>query len=244
MISDKIFFDEKDPTGINYDTPFTVYGSFNGRLWSKTPEGTVKFYVQGEDIVNDLTTGGVEAPLSAEQGKVLQDGKVAKAGDTMTGLLRATAGINFNASGGDTLSDYEIGTWTPTYQPQTNTFESITMRPNANGGRYIKIGKLVYVSAYVQTSQLTKGTASGFVFISGLPFVVAINTTNTFDNSSSVMAGLATGFPSDSVYGVASTTNTSTLILTKGTSLATVDDLTYENANRNQIRIFYSYITA
>ena len=63
MITDKIFFDEKDPTGINYDTPFTVYGSFNGRLWSKTPEGTVKFYSHNEEVPK--LTGGADANFTA-----------------------------------------------------------------------------------------------------------------------------------------------------------------------------------
>lgn len=45
MVNDKIFFDEKDPTGLTYNTSFTVYGSWQGRLWSKAPAGTVKYYV-------------------------------------------------------------------------------------------------------------------------------------------------------------------------------------------------------
>jgi hypothetical protein len=50
MIQDKLFFDNKDPDGINYDTPFTVYGSYNGRLWSKEPEGDVKWYTQTNEL--------------------------------------------------------------------------------------------------------------------------------------------------------------------------------------------------
>ena len=64
------------------------FTSYSGSVSSSLDEK-----VNITDIVNDLTTGGVEAPLSAEQGKVVQEGKVAKAGDTMSGLLQAKAGI-------------------------------------------------------------------------------------------------------------------------------------------------------
>jgi len=57
MIQDKIFFDEKDPTGVSYNTPFTVYGSYQGRLWSKTPSGTIKYYTQNSDLSVYATTG-------------------------------------------------------------------------------------------------------------------------------------------------------------------------------------------
>jgi hypothetical protein len=57
MIQDKIFFDEKDPTGLSYNTPFTVYGSYEGRLWSKTPSGTIKYYTQNSDLSVYATTG-------------------------------------------------------------------------------------------------------------------------------------------------------------------------------------------
>jgi hypothetical protein len=57
MIQDKIFFDEKDPTGVSYNTPFTVYGSYEGRLWSKTPSGEIKYYTQNSDLSVYATTG-------------------------------------------------------------------------------------------------------------------------------------------------------------------------------------------
>lgn len=56
------------------------------------------------DVVNNLTSTSTTAPLSAAQGKALQDGKVAKTGDTMTGTLNLTPSgseggeIHLNAS--------------------------------------------------------------------------------------------------------------------------------------------------
>ena len=57
MIQDKIFFDEKDPTGLSYNTPFTFYGSYQGRLWSKSPSGSIQYYTQNSDLSAYATTG-------------------------------------------------------------------------------------------------------------------------------------------------------------------------------------------
>lgn len=43
-------------------------------------------------IINDLTTGGTKAALSAEMGKTLNSGKVNKSGDTMMGTLNFNPG--------------------------------------------------------------------------------------------------------------------------------------------------------
>jgi hypothetical protein len=77
MIQDKIFFDEKDPTGVSYNTPFTVYGSYQGRLWSKTPTGSIKYYTQNSDLSVYATTGSNQ--FSGSQ--------------TVTGSLTVTGGI-------------------------------------------------------------------------------------------------------------------------------------------------------
>ena len=57
MIQDKIFFDEKDPTGLSYNTPFTYFGSYQGRLWSKAPGGEIKYYTQNSDLSVYAITG-------------------------------------------------------------------------------------------------------------------------------------------------------------------------------------------
>jgi hypothetical protein len=54
---------------------------------AKTIQDIDSLKVNVADIVNNLTSTDTNKPLSANQGKVLQDGKVAKSGDTMTGNL-------------------------------------------------------------------------------------------------------------------------------------------------------------
>jgi hypothetical protein len=68
------------------------------------------------------------------------------------------------------FADYEEGTWTPIYLPETNSFTSIAY--NIQSGRYTKIGRVVYFDFALRTSSLTIGTATDGLRISGLPFTV------------------------------------------------------------------------
>jgi len=67
-----------------------------------------------------------------------------------------------------TLDDYEEGTWTPAYTDDSgNAVSNVT----ALTGKYVKVGKLVYISGSIRTqsSSSTSGV-SGNLNISGLPF--------------------------------------------------------------------------
>ncbi len=73
-----------------------------------------------------------------------------------------------SATASNLLDDYEEGTWTPTYEPVTGAFTSITY--DRQSGEYVKIGRLVYVTGRVRTDAVTVGTASGTIRVNGLPF--------------------------------------------------------------------------
>ena len=76
----------------------------------------------------------------------------------------ATAVPSANANN---LDDYEEGTWTPIFEfatPGTSSFSY-----SGQIGRYTKIGRMVYAS-FSLTSTITKGTASGDLIVSDLPF--------------------------------------------------------------------------
>lgn len=85
-------------------------------------------------------------------------------------------GIDFSATShpagmtSELFADYEEGTWTPIYLPETNSFTSITY--NIQSGRYTKIGRVVYFDFSLRTASLTIGTATDGLRISGLPFTV------------------------------------------------------------------------
>ena len=61
------------------------------------------------------------------------------------------------------LDDYEEGTWTPVWQANTQTL-------SVNSARYVKIGKLVYVYAYI--SNIYPATSGDTQYLSGLPYPV------------------------------------------------------------------------
>ena len=74
----------------------------------------------------------------------------------VTGDIRTSTGILFgtDTAAANTLSDYETGTWSPTF-PNVNP---------ATGGTYVKIGSYVYCTCFLNCQ------GSGGTQISGLPF--------------------------------------------------------------------------
>jgi len=94
-------------------------------------------------------------------------------------------GIHIGGTGSaNLLDDYEIGTWTA----------GIEINDSASGiaytsrsASYVKIGKLVFVDADIQLS--SKGSSSGTVKITGLPFTVYDRTGGTsLDGGASLCA--------------------------------------------------------
>ena len=155
----------------------------------------------------------------------------------------ATASASTDAN---TLDDYEEGTWTPIYVPQTNSFTSITYDSEVRGF-YTKIGKLVVAQAFIMTDAISVGTASGFAFIGGLPFTVGIED-NQVDTGAGAI-GNSQDFGGDNPDGVFGQRNTTTAVLTfKTTSngnstFLNVTDLG-TGANDNQMRISIIYRAA
>ena len=83
------------------------------------------------------------------------------------------SGISFPAtasasSDANTLDDYEEGTWTPVLTFATPGTVSVGYQ--AREGFYTKIGRFVHFSCFIQLNAFTKGTASGNLRVSGLPF--------------------------------------------------------------------------
>lgn len=94
------------------------------------------------------------------------------------------AGVTFPATASlstdpNTLDDYEEGTWTPVYTPQTGSFTTINYGTQL--GTYRKIGNIVFVS-WRLTVDVTAGFdptgASGRVTVTGMPFT-AISPSST-----------------------------------------------------------------
>ena len=122
------------------------------------------------NITASNTIAGTSATLSGTLG--------------VTGAITASAGvvvpsgqgIDFSAtanSSGTTsseiLDDYEEGTWTPVYTPETNSFTSIAYK-SSTFGTYTKVGRQVTLVCTMDVNTLTIGSATGLLFITGIPF--------------------------------------------------------------------------
>ena len=86
---------------------------------------------------------------------------------TAGGLVRLPSGLNFNASGGDTLANYTKGTGTAGFGGagvSEVTYDFNTLN-------YVRIGDICFLWISIRTASLTKGT--GAVTLTGLPFTAA-----------------------------------------------------------------------
>lgn len=88
-------------------------------------------------------------------------------------LAQDYAGMGFGGTGSaNQLDDYEEGTWTPVVRGSSTAGTYTTSTTYA---RYIKIGNIVHVSAYL--GNITQSSAgSGYVQITGQPFQKPTNT--------------------------------------------------------------------
>jgi hypothetical protein len=117
------------------------------------------------------------------------------------GLLTLASGqIKFPASqnasaDANTLDDYEEGSWTPVWSPATTNFASITYAGDT-GGRYTKIGRLVYVQFFIQVNAFSGG--SGFLRLQGFPF----STDGASNQQSGVTVHLAGSWGTNTPYSL------------------------------------------
>lgn len=119
------------------------------------------------------------------------------------------------SSNANTLDDYEEGSWTPAISFGGAT-TGITYTSQV--GKYIKIGKEVYVSARIQLS--SNGSATGAFLITGLPFT-AVNSEARGCGTVGYYDGLASITGTPSVMAVNNTTTAQVRIpgATQATSL-------------------------
>lgn len=161
----------------------------------------------------------------------------------VNGEIRASGGILFGSdtAAANTLDDYEEGTWTPVYEPQTGSFTTMTMA--VNSATYTKIGRQVTVQAWVKTSNVDVTGASGFLFIGGLPF-----TSLGSISVAAISVGNSTGWSSTANSpdsGVITASSTSIrLQKTNATAISVVSDLrTGAISDQNDLRFTATYFT-
>lgn len=110
-----------------------------------------------------VVQGGVTDQVSVDNLTAGRDVSVKKLNATDDVVIgTAGKGIDFSANGGDVLSQYDEGVWTPVVTASSGSITSYT-----SSGRYTRVGRMVTA---VLTFKLTNaGTASGAI-IATLPF--------------------------------------------------------------------------
>jgi hypothetical protein len=121
-------------------------GSDNTTFNVRNRIGTSLFYVDTAGV-KTATTISVGAATPSTSG----------AGITFPATQLSSTDVNC-------LDDYEEGTWTPVFTPASGAIGSY----NAQSGTFTKVGRAVTVTCYVAVN--SKGTASGALTLTGLPF--------------------------------------------------------------------------
>ena len=206
---------------------------------SNTTNSTqVRIGAQGDEL--RLIAGGSESVRIDANGDVgIGTTTPAKELD-VNGEIRASGGILFGSdtAAANTLDDYEEGTWTPVYSPQTGSFTTMTM--DVISATYTKIGRQVTVIANIRTDNVDATGASGNLQIGGLPFIPGSL------GFSAISIGRSVAFVNAPDSGVISN-NSSKIFLRKNNtdSSSVVGDLTTGAiADRNNLELTAIYFTS
>jgi hypothetical protein len=132
-------------------------------------------------VTNSINASQIQTPITLPGDVTLSTGNLV--------IGTSGKGIDFSATPGtgtsELLSDYEEGTWTPTY---TNW----TINPTTNNATYTKVGRLVTVTYVANEGVAVAGNSE----IGGLPF------TSKNSNGTSVVAkDLSGSSPGTTVFG-------------------------------------------
>ena len=179
----------------------------------------IRFFVDGDEKVKINSTGNIVISNSGN-------------------------GIDFSATSGtgtsELFSDYEEGSWSPSYAPTSGSFTTMTY--NNQEGYYTKIGDLVYINCLISTSNSNPSGGSGTLFISGLPYACGASADHSLAISGAVNWG--GDYPlAGQVVESSSTIKFQYRTAVNGTtsSLDVSDMATSTSSNRNYIRFSGCY---
>ena len=175
------------------------WAAFNGSVWQRVEGGAnlngVDLSVSGTSTLSGLTAStalaldaskNIVSVTNTGTGNNVLASSPSIATPTLTGDVQMSTGnlvigtsgkgIDFSATPGtgtsELLADYEEGNWTPSLTSAGGNFTTIAYGDQQ--GTYTKVGRMVTVRGNLfTTGAITVGSASGQLYIAGLPFACA-----------------------------------------------------------------------
>ena len=187
------------------------------------------------EAVNDAYSANIPLAIYGSPIRLLSGNVEVNSGNIVMG---SSYGIDFGSGASTTLDDYEEGTWSPYFAPTTGSFTALTM--DVIHARYVKVGSLVHLEAYIRTDNVDTTGASGNLKIMGLPFTVANYTAVNVGFAQSWTTAPSEGYASaDSIYLCERTS------LNGNSDLTQVSDMTNgASTDVNRVIFTVSYYTA
>lgn len=156
--------------GVSNDDGTASSGATFSSYYGGTEIGAFGHYWNGGEFINRIKyfskqefAEGTTVRVRIEQ---TSGDLTAVTGNFVVGI--AGKGIDFSANGGDVLSQYDEGTWSPTI------FDAISGgnqgSSTGSSGVYTRVGNMVTVHAVVVVASTAGMTAGNIFFIGGLPF--------------------------------------------------------------------------
>jgi len=133
--------------------------------------------IEGDTDANlfytDATNSRVGIGLISPTEKLEVSGNIKLSGNV---VIASAQGIDFSATAGtgssELLADYEEGTWTPRLEGSVGSLGSYAA--SSAVGRYVKIGRLVFLSGYL--SLTNRGSWTNNITLNGFPYAVTNET--------------------------------------------------------------------
>ena len=220
---------------------FNIDGSGNGpqvgvslRAYTEGAGGNGGYLIVG---VQDSTTGS-EGADTQEAFRVTTAGNIA---------FPSGQGIDFSATANSSatmdseiLHDYEEGTWSPTFQGESNN-NNPTISYATRRGRYTKIGRYVCVHGFLQCNTVSN-TGTTLLQIGNFPFTVGVDSDT--NHVTTVNIGQATSYSNSSPSGgyLRESQNGAYLTRHNGTSWELIE--TNHLTNTSTVFFTINYITS